>query len=104
MIHAVGPVWQGGGRNEDADLAAAVTGALRLAEALKLASVAIPAISTGIFGYPKKRAAEVIFAAIQRYCTESPAGSLQTIRLTLLGNETILPFVQAFEAAFQAAP
>src|SRR5215211_301946 len=55
VIHAVGPVWGDG--DEDDKLEAAVTGSLCLADELKCASVAFPAISTGIYGFPKDRAA-----------------------------------------------
>src|SRR5688500_1929772 len=51
VIHAVGPVWGDG--KEDNKLEAAVTGSLRLADELKCSSIALPAISTGIFGFPK---------------------------------------------------
>jgi len=59
VIHAVGPIW--GSDDEDAKLDAAVTGSLQLAEKLDLRSLALPAISTGIYGFPKERAAHVIF-------------------------------------------
>src|SRR5689334_9334103 len=59
VIHAVGPVWGEG--NEDNKLESAVIGSLRVAEELKCSSIAMPAISTGIFGFPKDRAARVIF-------------------------------------------
>src|SRR5688500_7667264 len=55
VIHAVGPVWGDG--DEDNKLADAVTGSPRVADELKLTSLAMPAISTGIFGFPKERAA-----------------------------------------------
>ncbi len=59
VIHTVGPVWGEG--DEDAKLESAVLSALQLAEDNKLSSVAIPAISSGIFGFPKDRAAHIIF-------------------------------------------
>lgn len=100
VIHAVGPVWQGGGQHEDADLAAAVTGSLRLAERLGLASIALPAISTGIFGYPRERAARVILASIAAYLEAHPTGMLQEVRLALLDDGSIEPFVEAFDDHF----
>ena len=65
VIHAVGPVWGDG--DEDKKLTEAVTGSLRVADELKCSSMAMPAISTGIFGFPKDRAAEIIFSAIEEY-------------------------------------
>lgn len=59
MIHAVGPVWHGGGSNEDDLLASCYRVALDLAAANTLASIAFPAISTGVYGYPKEPATEI---------------------------------------------
>ncbi len=54
VIHAVGPVWGDG--DEDAKLASAVEGSLALADELHCASISLPALSTGVFGFPKERA------------------------------------------------
>lgn len=59
VIHAVGPVWRGGGQGEAALLAGCYRQALVLAEQAGAASVAFPAISTGVYGYPKEQAARV---------------------------------------------
>lgn len=64
VIHTVGPVWQGGGAGEDALLASAYLASLRLAEAHGLASLAFPAISTGVYGFPANRAAGIAVATI----------------------------------------
>jgi O-acetyl-ADP-ribose deacetylase (regulator of RNase III) len=95
VIHAVGPVWGSG--DEDARLAAAVTGSLRLAARLGVDSIALPAISTGIFGYPKERAAKVILEAIRNYYEENPDSSLQLVRLTLLDQATVEAFRKEWE-------
>jgi O-acetyl-ADP-ribose deacetylase (regulator of RNase III) len=95
VIHAVGPVWGEG--DEDAKLAAAIAGSLKLADRLRLRSIAFPAISTGIFGFPKERAAGVILAAIQGYFKGNPGSELETVRLTLFDQPTIAAFVQAWE-------
>ncbi len=60
VIHAVGPVWYGGNNNEDALLKSAVYSALELAKKHSINSIAIPAISTGIFGFPKERGVKII--------------------------------------------
>mgnify|MGYP002652307546 CR=1 FL=1 len=57
VIHAVGPVWQGGGSGEDDLLASCYRTSLELAFARRLRSVAFPAISTGVYGFPADRAA-----------------------------------------------
>ena len=63
VIHAVGPVWQGGGAGEATLLRGCYDASLRLAEAEGLESIAFPAISTGIFGYPLEAATAVAVAA-----------------------------------------
>jgi O-acetyl-ADP-ribose deacetylase len=95
VIHAVGPVWGAG--DEDAKLAAAVTGSLRLADQLKLESIAFPAISTGIFGFPKERAAGVILNAIRTYFERQPNSTLREVRLTLFDRPTLDVFVKVFQ-------
>jgi O-acetyl-ADP-ribose deacetylase len=91
VIHAVGPIWGEGA--EDAKLAAAVTGSLRRADELNLESIAFPAISTGIFGFPKERAAGVIFGAIEAHFAEDAQSSVKLVRLTLFDQPTIEAFL-----------
>ena len=62
VIHAVGPIWGEG--DEDKKLRNAVMSAFKIAEEKELKSISLPAISTGIFGFPKERGAEVILKAI----------------------------------------
>lgn len=64
VIHAVGPIWQGGSRGEDALLAAAYRSSLTLARDHGLSTIAFPAISTGIYGFPAERAAEIAVSAV----------------------------------------
>jgi O-acetyl-ADP-ribose deacetylase len=59
VIHTVGPVWHGGGSNEPELLARCYRNSLALAQKHGLKSIAFPAISTGIFGYPKEPATEI---------------------------------------------
>jgi O-acetyl-ADP-ribose deacetylase (regulator of RNase III) len=59
VVHAVGPVWRGGGEGEDALLASCYRESLRLAAGAGDASIAFPAISTGIFGFPLERATRI---------------------------------------------
>jgi O-acetyl-ADP-ribose deacetylase (regulator of RNase III) len=67
VIHTVGPVWEGGERGEPALLASCYRKCLGLAAAEGLDSVAFPAISTGVYGYPRDAAARVAYAAIADY-------------------------------------
>ena len=94
VIHAVGPVWGDG--DEDNKLASAVTGALHVADELKCSSIALPAISTGIFGFPKDRAARIIFSAIEKYFVNSSSG-LKTVKLVLYDQPTVDVFIQIWQ-------
>jgi O-acetyl-ADP-ribose deacetylase (regulator of RNase III) len=59
VIHAVGPVWHGGAQNEDALLASCYRRAIEIAATKQLASIAFPAISTGVYRFPADRAADL---------------------------------------------
>jgi O-acetyl-ADP-ribose deacetylase (regulator of RNase III) len=96
VIHAVGPVWGDG--DEDTKLADAVTGALSLADQLGLASIAFPAISTGIFGFPKDRAARVMLLTMRAYINAHPNSSLKLIRIVLFDQPTVAAFVQEWKS------
>jgi O-acetyl-ADP-ribose deacetylase len=93
VIHAVGPVWGDG--NEDAKLAAAINGSLEVAETLKCSSISFPAISTGIFGFPKERAAGVIFSVIENYFSLNRSG-IRLVKLVLFDEPTIHAFTGAW--------
>lgn len=95
VIHAVGPVWGAG--DEDAKLQAAVCGALRVAESLQIGSLALPAISTGIFGFPRERAAKIMLQAITDHCSGQDASSLREIHITLIDMPTLAVFTQEFK-------
>ena len=89
VIHAVGPVWGDG--DEDNNLAAAVNGSLKVADELKCSSISFPAISTGIFGFPKERAAHVMFSAIENYFSHHES-EVKLVRLVLFDQATINDF------------
>jgi O-acetyl-ADP-ribose deacetylase len=72
VIHAVGPVWRGGGAGEAALLAGCYAAALDLAAERGLASIAFPAISTGIYGYPLAPAAAIAAAAVEAGLARHP--------------------------------
>jgi O-acetyl-ADP-ribose deacetylase (regulator of RNase III) len=95
VIHVVGPVWGSG--DEDNKLAAAVKGSLRAAEELELTSIAFPAISTGIFGFPKDRAARVIYQAVHDYFNQNPASGLKDVRMVVYDQPTTDVFQNIWE-------
>lgn len=66
IIHTVGPVWHGGEKDEDALLAACYRNALTLAIEHRAESIAFPAISTGVYGFPAERAAPIAVAAVRQ--------------------------------------
>lgn len=91
VIHAVGPVWGDG--DEDKKLSDAVTGSLRVADELKCSSIAMPAISTGIYGFPKDRAAGIIFSAIEKYFEGNSSG-LKVVKLVLFDKSSVDVFLE----------
>ena len=98
VIHAVGPVWGSG--DEDNKLAAAIQGSLKRAEQLEIQSIAIPAISTGIFGFPIARVARIFLTAIEDYFDKNPESSLEQVRLTLYDRKTLDLFLQEWEQRY----
>jgi putative ATPase len=102
VIHAVGPVWHGGGHGEDALLADAVRSALELAERYRLASLSIPAISSGIFGFPKPRCARIMVRTVRDYFTGRPEGCLREVSLCNIDRETCDVFLAEAQARLDA--
>jgi putative ATPase len=92
VIHAVGPIWGEG--DEDQKLAKAVMGSLALAERLEFKSIALPAISTGIFGFPKERAARIILKTVREFLANPDRSHLELVRLTLYDQPTLDAFLQ----------
>ncbi len=74
VIHAVGPVWGGGGKGEEELLASCYRTALSLAAEHKLASIAYPAISTGIYRFPPDRAARIAVGTVAADVAHAPRG------------------------------
>jgi O-acetyl-ADP-ribose deacetylase (regulator of RNase III) len=67
VIHTVGPVWKGGDYNEDELLASCYRNCLRIADNMKLKTVAFPNISTGVYGFPKDRAASIAVREVKDF-------------------------------------
>ena len=84
VIHTVGPVWHDGAAGEPALLASCYATALNLAEENALASIAFPAISTGIFGYPLETATRIAVDTVAGF----PATSLEVVRFVCFDAQT----------------
>jgi O-acetyl-ADP-ribose deacetylase (regulator of RNase III) len=93
VIHAVGPVWKGGTFGEEMLLASAVLQALRRGEDIGATSVALPAISTGVFGFPLPLAAEITVAAAKSFAPN--AEYVQRIVFCLLDDDVHEAFQKA---------
>ena len=73
IVHAVGPVWRGGMKNEAQLLSSAYANALKIAAGVDARSIAFPAISTGIYGYPREAAARIAIETAREWCATSRA-------------------------------
>ena len=97
VIHAVGPVWQGGGRGEDAALRSAYLSSLRRALDVKAGSVSFPSISTGAYGFPIERAARIATDAVIEFVREH--GGPDEVRFVVFGQEDYRVYARLFESA-----
>lgn len=79
VIHAVGPVWNGGGSDEETLLSSCYRSALDLAATHSLTSIAYPAISTGIYGFPADLAARVAVGTVVSELAANPRGMVRVI-------------------------
>jgi O-acetyl-ADP-ribose deacetylase len=86
VIHAVGPVWAGGDRDEDALLASCYRASLGLAAGQGLRTIAFPAISTGIYGFPPDRAARIAVTTVSAEITAAP-GAFERVVFCCFSNE-----------------
>lgn len=78
VIHTVGPVWRGGNNREDEMLARCYQNCLNLAQLYEISTIAFPAISTGVYGFPLKRATEIAIAEVQNFL-KTPTSIQQVI-------------------------
>ena len=70
VIHTPGPIWRGGGNDEEKLLSSCYKSCLELAEETKCKSIAFPSISTGVYGFPLDRAAKIAITTIKEWCAE----------------------------------
>ncbi len=96
VIHTVGPVWRGGDHGEPEQLASCYRESLARAAEIGARSVGIPAISTGIYGYPLDRAAEVAARTVADVVAENP-DAFDRIALVCFDDEALAAFEAALE-------
>ena len=96
VVHTVGPVWQGGGMGEPELLASAYRSSLILAAAHEARTIAFPAISAGIYGYPLDQAAAIALGVARDYALEKP--DFAEIRFVLFSGDSFAAFAAALDA------
>ena len=93
VIHTVGPVWHGGSQDEPLLLRDCYASSLALAEQQGLRTVAFPAISCGVYGYPIEQAARIAFEAVASH----DAASVEEVRFVLFGTRDYEVYVREHE-------
>lgn len=101
VIHAVGPVWgEQEAERSDSLLRNAVWNSLRKAHEQGFTGIALPAISAGIFGFPKERCAAILLKTAQEFCQQHPDTPLKAIHFVLFDEPTCQAFIKAFDDQF----
>jgi O-acetyl-ADP-ribose deacetylase (regulator of RNase III) len=95
IFHAVGPVYRGGEEGEADELASCYRECLQLAAERDLKTIAFPAISTGVYGYPMDQAAEIAVREIRGFLNQP--SSVQEVRVVLFGEESLRTFAHALK-------
>ena len=95
VIHAVGPHMGEG--DEDNKLKSAVKSSLQLASEKKFSSISFPAISSGIFGFPKDRCAKILVSEALNFLKTHPGSSLHEVEFCIYDDETLAHFRREFE-------
>lgn len=96
IIHTVGPVWQGGGHDEDALLASCYRSSMALAHANGVRSIAFPSISTGVYGFPVKRAARIAIETLRDMAIRYP--EIRIVRMVTHGADTHAAYADELQA------
>jgi len=104
VIHAVGPIYHDGKQGEDLFLSMAVRSCLDKANELKLESISIPAISTGIFRFPKPVCAEIMFNTTLSFIASVTNSTIKEIRFTNFDDDTVNIFKNQFHKLFNEPP
>lgn len=94
VIHTVGPIWRGGDNNEDNLLASCYTESLKLAVANNCKTIAFPNISTGIYGFPKERAASIASETVRKFLETSQIP--EKVTFVCFGNDNLEIYYRIF--------
>jgi O-acetyl-ADP-ribose deacetylase (regulator of RNase III) len=95
IIHTVGPVWHGGDKGEPAQLASAYVSSLTQAAKVGAKTVAFPAISTGVYGYPKDEAARIAVSTAHEFLCQHP--EIEEVRFVCFAQDSAEAHRQALE-------
>ena len=100
IVHAVGPLWSGGTKGEEDLLRDAIINSLQETDKKRFTSIAIPALSCGIYSYPVPDATNTIVDAIKEYCEDNQTSSIREIYLTDTSQRTVDFFIAAGKQVF----
>jgi O-acetyl-ADP-ribose deacetylase (regulator of RNase III) len=98
VVHTVGPVWRGGGRNEEGLLASCYRNSLEAAVSKGARSVAFPGISTGAYGFPLERATEIAMEETKRFLDGDPP--LDQVVFVCFGDRALETYRAVYERVF----
>jgi O-acetyl-ADP-ribose deacetylase (regulator of RNase III) len=97
VIHTVGPVWDGGGYNEDELLANCYRNSLKLAVENKVKTIAFPAISTGVYGFPLERATKIAVRVVKAFLSKN--SGIDDVIFACFGSEALQTYQRALAEA-----
>jgi O-acetyl-ADP-ribose deacetylase (regulator of RNase III) len=95
VIHTVGPIWSGGGNNETLALSSCYESCMRIADLYGVESIAFPAISCGVYGFPIPEAVEIAVNTVGDYCNRRQC-SIQSVLFVCFGHEMQVAYERAF--------
>jgi len=101
IIHAVGPIWKGGINNEEEQLKSATWNSLVKARELNIKSIAFPAISSGIYRFPKTKCAEIMIDTVLQWTKKYSQGPPREIWFSNIDEETVRVFEQEFKTKYK---
>lgn len=101
VIHTVGPVWDGGDKGEPRRLRECYYSCLNLAERRKITSIAFPAISCGVYGYPVEKATDVALTSVIRFETLKGFKHLKQISFVCFSDDVLAAYKDLWENSYK---